>query len=181
MNGDGRIVVIGLGNEFRRDDGAGPAVIELLRARPLRDVELLVSEGEPGGLLTDWTGAALAIVVDAIVASPAAPGRLHRMEPGLGQADDPAAGLAWGPAAGLDWGPAASSHGLGLSEAVSLGAVLGRLPGRLILHGVEAADLAQGEGLSPVVAASLGTLAEAVLRDIPASRGGVRGSAHAAS
>ena len=96
MNGDGRIVVIGLGNEFRRDDGAGPAVIELLRAQPLRDVELLVSEGEPGGLLTDWTGAALAIVVDAMVASPPNPGQLHRMEPGLGQTDDPAAGLAWG-------------------------------------------------------------------------------------
>ena len=59
--------------------------------------------------------------------------------------------------------------------------MLGRLPGQLILHGVEAGDLALGEGLSPVVAASLGTLAEAVLRDIPASRGGLRGSAHAAS
>ncbi len=77
--------------------------------------------------------------------------------------------------------PAASSHGLGLGEAVSLGAVLGRLPGRLVLHGVEAADLDLGEGLSPPVAASLGTLAEAVLRDIPASRGGLRGSAPAAS
>ena len=117
-NGDGRIVVIGLGNEFRRDDGAGPAVVELLRARPLRDVDLLVSEGEPGGLLTDWTGASLAVVVDAIVASPAVPGRLHRVEAGLDRADDPAAGLAWG--------PAASSHGLGLGEAVSLGAALGR-------------------------------------------------------
>ena len=105
MNGDGRIVVIGLGNEFRRDDGAGPAVIELLRAQPLRDVELLISEGEPGGLLTDWTGAALAIVVDAMVASPPAPGRLHRMEPGPGQADDPAGGLAWGRRpARMGWG-----------------------------------------------------------------------------
>ena len=173
VNDGGRIVVIGLGNEFRRDDGAGPAVIELLRAGPLRDVELLVSEGEPGGLLTDWTGASLAVVVDAVVASPAVPGRLHRVEAGLDRADDPAAGLAWG--------PAASSHGLGLGEAVSLGAVLGRLPGRLILHGVEAADLDLGEGLSPPVAASLGTLAEAVLRDIPASRGGLRGGAPAVS
>ncbi len=173
MSGAGRIVVIGLGNEFRRDDGAGPAVVELLRAYPLRDVELLVSEGEPGGLLTDWTGASLAVVVDAVLASPAVPGRRHRVEAGLDGTDDPAAGLAWG--------PAASSHGLGLGEAVSLGKVLGRLPARLILHGVEAAHLDLGEGLSPAVAASLGPLAEAVLRDIPASHGGRCGSPQAAS
>ena len=174
MSGAGRIVVIGLGNEFRRDDGAGPAVVELLRAYPLRDVELLVSEGEPGGLLTDWTGASLAVVVERGARVPGGPGpAAPGGEAGLDGTDDPAAGLAWG--------PAASSHGLGLGEAVSLGKVLGLLPARLILHGVEAAHLDLGEGLSPAVAASLGPLAEAVLRDIPASHGGRCGSPQAAS
>lgn len=160
MPQDGRIVIIGLGNEFRRDDGAGPAVIERLRNRPLRAVDLLVSDGEPGGLLTEWTGAALAIVVDAMVAAHPVPGRLHRLEASLaGEAP-------------VGWPSAASSHGLGVAEAVGLGQVLGRLPGRLLLHGVEASDLALGEGLSPAVAAVLPALEQAVLRDVPAGHGG---------
>jgi hydrogenase maturation protease len=157
----GRIVIIGLGNEFRRDDGAGLAVLGLLRTRPLRDVELLASDGEPAGLLTSWTGAELAIVVDAMTGSPPSPGRLHRIT-----------GLA--PGTGVS--QAASSHGLGLREAIGLGEVLERRPARLILHGVEAADLALGTGLSPPVAASMGRLAEAVLRDVPAARGGLGGA-----
>lgn len=169
MSAGGRIVVIGLGNEFRRDDGAGPAVLGLLRTRPLRDVELLASDGEPAGLLTAWTGAELAIVVDAMTGSPPSPGRLHRI-----------GGRIAGPAPGVAVRQAASSHGLGLREAIELGEVLGRLPGRLILHGVEAADLALGTGLSAPVAASLDGLARAVLRDIPAGRGGLGAAAGAA-
>ncbi len=155
----GRIVVIGLGNEFRRDDGAGLAVVELLRARSLLGVNLLAGQGEPSGLLADWAGAALAIVVDAVVAAPLVPGRLHRLE---------AARDGTVPAS---WPAAASSHGFGLAEAIGLGAALGRLPGRLILHGVEAADLALGAGLSHAVAAALPALEQAVLRDIPAECG----------
>lgn len=43
---------------------------------------------------------------------------------------------------------------------------LDRLPGRLIVHAVEAADLSQGTGLTPAVAAVIDTLATAVLRDL---------------
>jgi hydrogenase maturation protease len=153
-------VVFGLGNEFRRDDGAGLAVVERLRARSLPDVSLLAGQGEPGALLAGWAGAALAIVVDAVVASPPVPGRLHRLVAGRDGTTP------------VSWPPSASSHGLGLAEAIGLGAVLGRLPGRLILHGVEAADLALGAGLSPAVAAALPALEQAVLRDIPAECGG---------
>ena len=155
-----RVVVFGLGNEFRRDDGAGLAVVELLRARSLPEVSLLTGQGEPGALLAGWAGAALAIVVDAVVASPPVPGRLHRLVAGRDGTTP------------VSWPPSASSHGLGLAEAIGLGAVLGRLPGRLILHGVEAADLALGAGLSPAVAAALPALEQAVLRDIPAECGG---------
>jgi hypothetical protein len=49
---------------------------------------------------------------------------------------------------------AASSHGLGLDEAVALAFALDRMPGRLIVHAVEAGDLAQGAGLTPAVAPS---------------------------
>ena len=40
------------------------------------------------------------------------------------------------------------------------------MPGRLIVHAVEAADLGTGPGLSEPVAATAGALAAAVLRDL---------------
>jgi hydrogenase maturation protease len=78
-------------------------------------------------------------------------GRVHRLV-----VDRPMAGTAL----------AASSHGFGLDDAVSLAVALDRMPGRLIVHAIEAADLTQGTGLTPLVAAAIGDVASAVLGDI---------------
>jgi hydrogenase maturation protease len=151
----GRVVVIGVGNEFRRDDGAGPAVISRLRHWVPPGVRLVVTDGEPTRLIEAWTGAALAVVVDAVRAEPPQPGRVHRFV-----VDRPGAGTA----------RAGSSHGLGLGDAIALAMALDRMPGRLIVHAIEAADLAQGVGLTPEVAAAVPPVASAVLDDIRASR-----------
>jgi len=147
----GRAVVIGVGNEFRRDDGAGPEVVARLRGRVPDGAELVVSDGEPTRMIEAWAGLPLAVVVDAVRAEPAVPGRLHRLV---------LDGAAAGPPGSV------SSHGLGLDEAIGLGRALDRMPGRLIVHAVEAADLSQGAGLTPAVAAAIDTLAAAVLRDL---------------
>jgi hydrogenase maturation protease len=149
--GEAPAVVIGVGNEFRRDDGAGPAVIARLRDLAPPGVRLVVTDGEPARLVEAWTGAALAVVVDAVRAEPPHPGRIHRFV-----VDRPRAGTGRG----------AGSHGLGLDDAIALAAVLDRMPGRLIVHAIEAADLTQGPGLSPPVAAAVGTVARAVLGDL---------------
>ena len=149
-----RAVVIGVGNEFRRDDGAGPAVLARLGGRVPGDVLLIASDGEPAAMIEAWAGVPLAIVVDAVRAEPARPGRLHRLaldRPGAGQ------------------GRRVSSHGFGLDDAIGLGLALDRMPGRLIVHAVEGADLGRGTGLSPAVAAAIPALAAGVLRDIAAA------------
>ena len=154
MPGPGRapVVVIGLGNDFRRDDGAGPAVVSALRDLALPPgVDLLISDGEPARLIEAWTGARLAVVVDAVRAQPSCPGRVHRFV-----LDRPRTGA----------GRTASSHGFGLDDAVSLAEALDRMPGRLIVHAIEAADLTQGLGLTPPVAGAVGTVARAILDDI---------------
>jgi len=151
----GTAVVIGIGNEFRRDDGAGPAVIAQLRGRVPAGVRLVVTDGEPARLIDAWTGAALAVVVDAVRAAPPDPGRVHRFV-----VDRP----------GTPAGRAASSHGFGLDEAIALAAALDRMPGRLIVHAIEAADLTQGPGLTPAVAAAVDVVARAILDDLAASR-----------
>jgi len=169
-----RVVVIGVGNEFRRDDGIGPEVLSRLRehlgAGPDAEAETVVqlvhSDGEPAGIVEAWTGASLAVVVDAVVADPPAPGRLHRLATGQGATGHGATGHG-GPAGPRE----VSSHGLGLGEAIGLAEALGRMPDHLVIHAVEAADTGHGIGLTPAVSAAAGGLTAAVLRDVRAALG----------
>src|ERR1043165_8817449 len=75
----GRVVVIGVGNPFRRDDGVGPAVVEALRDHVPDGTVLAVSDGEPSRMLDLWHGADTVVVVEAVRTHPAWPGRLHTL------------------------------------------------------------------------------------------------------
>ncbi|MGW6543730.1 hydrogenase maturation protease, partial [Streptomyces massasporeus] len=85
MGTHARIAVIGVGNEFRRDDGVGCAVAARLRERaesrafPAGTV-VATCDGDPARLIGLWEGAALAVVVDAAHAEPGHPGLVHRIE-----------------------------------------------------------------------------------------------------
>ncbi len=152
-------VVIGVGNEFRRDDGAGPYVVTLLRSAVPESIRLIVSDGEPVALIEAWSGADLAVVVDAVRGSPAdaEPGRLHRLTVGDGDGDSDSAGE---PALTV------SSHGLGLGDAIGLARALDRMPGRLIVHAVEGSAWDYGIGLTPEVESAADEMAIAVLHDL---------------
>ena len=150
-----RIVVIGVGNPSRTDDGVGPAVVERLERRGVADVILARSLGEATELIDLWTGADLAILVDAVLADPAHPGRVHRL-------------VVHRPPA--ERGRAASSHGMDLGEAVELARVLDRLPGELVLYAVEVDRVGYGEGLTPEVALAAERLAEDIAAEVAARR-----------
>lgn len=160
MTRSGRIVVIGVGNEFRGDDGAGAAVLARLAGRVPPEVDLLASDGEPANLLEAWAGASVAIVVDALQAGSAPAGTLHRVviaSPGAVPGPEP-----------VPEDPGMSgSHELGLGSAVGLAQVLGRLPGRLIVHGIQGGDFTLGTGLSTPVAGAIDDLVTAVIADLP--------------
>lgn len=150
----GDVVVIGVGNEYRRDDGVGPEVVRRLAGRVPDGVRLRCADGEPTRLLDLWSDARLAILVDAVACEPASPGRLHRMS------------VTDAASAGRD---GASSHGLGIPEAVGLGAALDRLPGRLVVLTVEVADVGQGAGLSAPVAAVVSDVVRRVVDELTGS------------
>ncbi|GGO16682.1 hypothetical protein GCM10010116_33670 [Microbispora rosea subsp. aerata] len=48
-----------------------------------------------------------------------------------------------------------ASHALGLADAVALGRALGRLPGELLVVGVEGADFTPGAPMTPPVLAAV--------------------------
>jgi hydrogenase maturation protease len=141
-------IVIGVGNPYRRDDGLGPAVVSLLRACPPPGVELAECDGEPTRMIDLWTGASLAVVVDAVRTLSPTPGRVHRFS-------------AYHPAVAASLA-AASSHGVSLGEVVDLARALDRMPDRLLLIAVEAGDVDFGVGLSPAVADAAVRVAEEI-------------------
>lgn len=113
-----RIVVIGVGNPLRGDDGVGTAVVDVLAADPCPVARLAVCDGEPARLIELWDGAELAVVLDAVRVPPERAGRLHRLRLTGNGASAPGEVTVEPTAAG--------SHGLGLGHALALATVLGR-------------------------------------------------------
>src|SRR4030095_1665279 len=72
-------LVIGVGNEWRRDDAAGLVVAAPLPRPPPPRGRAIRHEGEPLDLLEEWSGYAAALVLDA-VSSGAEPGTIHRLD-----------------------------------------------------------------------------------------------------
>jgi hydrogenase maturation protease len=130
------LILIGVGNEWRRDDGAGLAVA--------RHAGGVAHEGECSPLLDLWAGHDEVVLVDA-AASGGDPGTVQRLD----ASDRPL------PARTLR----SSTHAFGVPEAIELARSLGRLPGRVTVYGIEGADFSPGAGLSPAVERAARTLA----------------------
>jgi hydrogenase maturation protease len=147
-----RTVVIGVGNPYRGDDGAGPEVAARLRGSAPPAVQVLEYDGDPAGLLDLWEGADLAVVIDAVQSRDGTVGALHRVEVNA--------------QTGMTFAPAVSSHGFGPGEAVLLGRALGRLPRRLVLYGVEGSRFSLGQRLSSGVEASIAALVDRIAAEV---------------
>jgi|SRR6478752_3376870 hydrogenase maturation protease len=147
-------VVIGIGNSFRRDDGVGLAVAEEVAKRGVRDVRVVTATGEPGAILEAWSGARLAVVVDAATGEGSCPGWIRR----------------WTPGETADLG-VVSSHAIGLPQAYALGQAVEQIPGRLVVLCVDVVDTDYGVGLTPAVAAAVPAAVEAIIAELDTERG----------
>ena len=150
---DIRIHIVGVGSPHGDDRLGWVAAGELRRSTglaALSPLTLTVAERDRPGmdLLRGLEGLTTLIVVDAVRTGLAA-GTLHRLT-----------GDEIGRAAGT-----LSSHGFGLAEALELGRVMGCLPPRVVVFGLEIADT-DGEVLSPVVEAAMPGLVAAVEREV---------------
>lgn len=132
------VVVIGLGNRYRRDDGVGvvaaAALEAALKALALTDVRVFTDVMDPMSLVEFWSGARLALVIDAVVSTPATPGRVRRCALGEIAASH-----------GL------SSHTVDVARAHELGQALGRSPDALVVLTVDVVDTGHGIGLTEQV------------------------------
>lgn len=132
-----RVLVIGVGNLYRRDDAVGLVVARALREKSLGEIKVLEMSGEGAALIEAFQNAERVIVIDA-VCSGATPGTIFRFE--AHRQPIPTEFFRY------------STHNFGLAEAIELARSLGRLPKELIVYGIEGRDFSLGEGLSPEIA-----------------------------
>jgi hydrogenase maturation protease len=142
------LVIIGVGNRYRRDDGVGLLIARRVREGVPPGVPVLEESGEGAALMEAWRGAATVILCDA-VRSGAAPGTIHRLE--ADRQPIPTGFFHY------------STHAFSVAEAVELARALGELPPRLIIYGIEGADFTAGTALSPAVEAAAHTVIREVL------------------
>lgn len=142
-------IVIGIGNDFRRDDGVGVTVAQRVAERNLRDVGVVSGISEPAALLDLWSGRARVVVVDAAAGADAAPGQIRRWT-----SDD------------LHSAAVVSSHALGLAQTCALGQALSRMPEELVVFTVDVADTNHGVGLTPAVAAAVPRLVDLIVAEL---------------
>jgi hydrogenase maturation protease len=152
MTSDGpRRIVLGIGNPDRGDDGAGRAVVQLLRGALPADVEVDEHGGEAAALLSRLDGVAEAFLVDAC-ASGAPSGTVQRFDVAVDPLPQGAFGL--------------STHAFGLAEAVELGRALGQLPARCIVYAIEGTSYEAGAPLSEPVAIAVADVARRLSAEV---------------
>ncbi len=136
-----KIVVIGIGNEYARDDTIGLEIARGLSKLNFENMSVQESSGDCSQLMSIWERADSAVVVDAL-APMGNPGAVHSFD--ASGAPIPAGVFS-----------CESTHLMGLSEAIELSRTLDRLPNRLVVFGIEGKDFSPGVGLSQEVAAAL--------------------------
>jgi hydrogenase maturation protease len=148
-----RVVVIGVGNLYRRDDAAGLVVARRVRQEAPAHATVLEHEGEPTALLEAWKDFHAVVLIDAVFSGTEA-GTIHRLDAQAGAIPQELFRY--------------STHAVSVAEAIELARALGRLPPKLVVYGIEGKDFSAGEGLSPEVEGRVDELAERVLRELRA-------------
>ena len=146
------ILILGLGNPLRGDDGIGPRVVEELTHRGLPEGVMALDGGTGGlNLLQVLAGWKRVVVVDAADVG-REPGQFVRFTPDQVRLTETADRF--------------SLHHAGLSEVLALAGALGQALPELVIFGVQPAKVGWSERLSSAVEAALPALADAVLKEI---------------
>lgn len=147
------VLVIGIGNPLRGDDGVGRIVARRLLERTIPGLRVLEQEGEITGLLEAWKGSKAVIVVDA-AASHSVPGTIHRFE----ATQSPLPGRIF----------QNSTHAFGLHEAVELARALNQMPQRLVVFGIEGKSFALGGELSSEINQAAAKVVDRIIEEAAA-------------
>lgn len=146
-----KTIVIGVGNEYRGDDGAGRMVARRLVDQLPDDIDVKEASGESAGLMEMWHGYDRVYLVDAVDSRQPA-GTVHRI------------------AANEETLPRdffhCSTHAFSIAEAVELARSLELLPPELIVYGIEGKWFESSQRLTPEVAAAVDLVSDRILNEL---------------
>jgi hydrogenase maturation protease len=153
------IVVIGIGNTIKSDDGAGVRALEMLEPLVGDDVELVEGRVYCADMLPVLEGRRKAIFIDGID-SGEEPGAIFRFSPDEVKSEKKIS---------------LSIHDFGVYDLIMAARLLEQCPEELVMFCVQVKDTSVGQELSPEVEAALPRLCELVLEEVggrPAATGG---------
>ena len=145
------ILIIGIGNEFRRDDGVGVAIAREVAKLEFPDVRVMEASGEGASLMEAWKEYRVAILIDA-ASSDHKPGTIHRFEPKTETVPENFFHY--------------STHQFSVAEAIELAKALKTETPEMILYGVDGGDFGNGEGLSEAVEKEVQEVLIMIIHDI---------------
>lgn len=148
MMNEKRQLIIGVGNDYRKDDAAGLIVARKLRPLVSESSTVIEHSGEGVGLLEILRQAERVFIIDA-VRSDAAPGSIFR----FAAHEQPL------PTKFFNY----STHAFSLAEAIAMAHALRQLPSRLLVYGIEGENFSAGLGLSPQVEQAVAEVVERIV------------------
>jgi hydrogenase maturation protease len=149
-----KLLILGLGNPFRGDDGVGASVIAALKDQDQPPNVVILDGGTPGlETVLIWQGYQRVIIVDAADMG-MQPGSWKRFIPG--EAALPVRESAM----------QGTLHATGLAEALALAEALDILPPELIFYGVQPAFTGWSADLTEAVNTAVPALCEAISAEI---------------
>jgi len=151
VNRDKKILVIGIGSEYRSDDRVGIEIARSLKTKILQNVEIVVESGDGTALLERWNGAETVILIDT-VSSGAEPGTIHRINANEQQI----------PSTFFH----SSTHAFGIAEAVEIARSLHQLPSQIIIYGIEGNNFGIGNEVSSAVHAAIEPAVKLIIDEI---------------
>ncbi len=144
-----KLLIVGIGNDFRGDDGVGLAVVsKISQIKP--DLSVHLSGGDVSSLMDWFSIYDIIILVDAMIQPSSKAGTAQIF-------DLKHHGL-------VDKSVRGSTHIMSIYEAVELARVLGALPDQLFLVGVVAEAFNLGESISDCVREKIDTVVEQILK-----------------
>ena len=150
-NKNNKILVIGIGNEFRGDDGAGIVCARKIREKVNSKAFVIESNGDGAKLMEAWKRFDKVILIDSISIG-SKPGSIRKFN-------------------GYDAGfPKAnskpSSHLFSVADAIMTSKILNTLPENLVIYGIEGKLYEYGSKISGEVSKSIEKLVKVIEKDI---------------
>jgi hydrogenase maturation protease len=127
------IVIIGVGNEYRSDDGIGIYLARMIGSRNIPEISVVEESGEGTSLMSRWEAADRVLVIDAVKEGNS-PGKVYH----LNAKEDHIAKNFFH----------YSSHMFSVAEAVELARTMKLLPRYLRILGIEGKNFTPGSVLS---------------------------------